>query len=70
MPKRKYKSGDEVVVVSRSTKSILLGRYRLVSQHRPRGGAWEAKHLKSGCVMTLYDDEWVSPKRTSAPEKE
>ena len=71
MAKPKYKAGDVVEVVTRSTAQILLGRYELVEAHTPhRHGAWEAKHLKSGRVMVLYDDEWVSPGRDEKSEKE
>jgi hypothetical protein len=67
--KTQYKPGDVVEVQSRSTVMILLGRYRLVSRHGMRREAWEAKHVKSGRLMTLYEDEFVSPGRTETPEK-
>jgi hypothetical protein len=70
MAKQKYKAGDVVEVVTRSTGAILLGRYMLVEGHGPLRSAWEAKHLKTGRVMTLYDDEWVSPGRSQTTRKE
>jgi hypothetical protein len=54
-----YKVGDEVEVETRSTGMILLGRYTLLERQARRGTAWEAKHLATGRVMTLYEDEFV-----------